>query len=439
MKTKLGVVVLTCLCAVGAVSEAHGQDKFYAVVFGVQDGRNHFAQAHSFATFVRVRQQPVQILDEATISWLPTGMVVELRNAPEEGTNFSLKESLELVTPVQSVAQWGPFEIKEDLFVRAKKQDQFLRGGGTLYKAVDFSTRPAGVAVNCEHAISDIVRNPGDPYVQTGIVRGHWGSFLVTGHLRNSMIDPDVVHEWLNGPLGLNAHPIAKKGWNWSDKDQNVTNSIGMKLLWIPPGTLVMGSPKEDKGDDKDEIPQRVTLTKGFYMGATLVTQEQWQAVMGTNPSHFKGEKNLPVEEVSWTDCQDFVKKLGDKEKKTYRLPTQAEWDYSCRAGNKTPKSRPDTISTTHEKKTRPVASFPANSWGLFDMRGNLWQWCQDRYESSAHNEVAVAQPMDNSDEYFLRGGCWHDGPKLQRSVSRHSTPSTSNMYTGFRVCYSRD
>src|ERR1700693_6185042 len=97
---------------------------------------------------------------------------------------------------------------------------------------------------------------------------------------------------------------------------RNFTNSIGMKFVWIPPGSFMMGSPKEERDRNKTETQHKVTLTKGFYMSVHLVTQEQWQEVMGNNPSHFKGEKNLPVEQVSWNDCQGFVKKLREKDKK---------------------------------------------------------------------------------------------------------------------------
>ena len=127
---------------------------------------------------------------------------------------------------------------------------------------------------------------------------------------------------------------------------KNVTNSIGMKFVWIPPGTFLMGSPKEEKERSDNETQHKVTLTKGFYMGVYAVTQEQWQAVMGNNPSHFKGEKNLPAEQVSWEDCQQFVKKLRKKDKKLYRLPTEAEWEFCCRAGTKTPFHFGETIST---------------------------------------------------------------------------------------------
>lgn len=182
------------------------------------------------------------------------------------------------------------------------------------------------------------------------------------------------------------------------DRPKDFTNSMGMKFVWIPPGTFLMGSPKGEQVFG-DETPQhKVTLTKGFYMGVYLVTQEQWQAVMGNNPSKFQGEKNLPVDKVSWNDCQEFIKKLHEKDKKPYRLPTEAEWEYACRAGTTTPFYCGKTISSeqanyngssgdarfeggkkgVYRKKTTPVGSFPANAFGLYDMSGNLYQWCED-------------------------------------------------------------
>ena len=136
-----------------------------------------------------------------------------------------------------------------------------------------------------------------------------------------------------------------------------------------------MGSPKEEKGRNADEIQHKVTLTKGFYLGIHLVAQEQWQAVMGNNPSQPKDEKNLPVNNFSWDDCHEFIKKLRDKDKKLYRLPTESEWEYSCRAGTTTPFHFGETISTDQanydgekvygngkkgvdRKKTTPVERF---------------------------------------------------------------------------------
>ena len=176
--------------------------------------RQSFQSAHSFATFVKASASH-RIVDQATISWLPASGIVDLKNRPERGINHTFRNSFEIVTRAQTVAQWGPFEIREELFDSAKRQEQLLKNGGTLYKAVDLLTRPSGVAINCEHSISDIVRNPGDPFVRTGTARGHRGSFLVAEHLRPWMIEPNTVHGWLEAPLGLEAYTIIKKSWNW--------------------------------------------------------------------------------------------------------------------------------------------------------------------------------------------------------------------------------
>ena len=219
-------------------SAARGQDKYYAVIFGYQDRSNRCCEAHSFATFVQVRQEPTgpEIVDQATISWLPAQGVVKLFKRGERGKNHTLKESLESVKPGHAVAQWGPFEIKEELFHRAKKQENFLSSGGVLYKAMEPFARPAGVAVNCEHAICDIGRNPGEPHIRTGTARGHHGSYLVAVHLRSWMIEPGVAHAWLDRPLGLDQYAIAKGSWDYQ----------GPGLLEAPK-TLIAGAKTEPK------------------------------------------------------------------------------------------------------------------------------------------------------------------------------------------------
>jgi hypothetical protein len=198
-------------------SAARAQDKFYAVIFGYQDRNNRCCEAHSFATFVQVHAGLTgpEIVDQATISWLPAQGPVKLLKRAEKGRNHTLKESFESVKPWHTVAQWGPFEIKEELFHRAKKQEQFLSSGGTLYKAVEPFARPAGIAVNCEHAICDIGLNPGESHVRTGTARGHQGSYLVAMHLRSFMVEPGVAHDWLSRPLGLEQYAIAKGNWDY--------------------------------------------------------------------------------------------------------------------------------------------------------------------------------------------------------------------------------
>jgi sulfatase modifying factor 1 len=241
------------------------------------------------------------------------------------------------------------------------------------------------------------------------------------------------------------------------DPPKNFTNSIGMKFVWIPPGNFMMGSPKDEKLRRDKETQHKVTLTKGFYMGVYAVTGEEWQAVMGNNPSKFQTEKNLPVDQVSWDDCQDFIKKLREKDKRLYRLPTEAEWEYSCRAGTKTPFHFGETISNDqanyngnftygdgkkgkYRAKTTPVGSFPANAWGLHDMHGNVWQWCQDWFGDYPQNDVIDPQGPENGEKRVLRGGSWGDHPVYCRSALRYRfEPGHRDFCIGCRLCFCLD
>jgi len=240
------------------------------------------------------------------------------------------------------------------------------------------------------------------------------------------------------------------------DPPKDFTNNIGMKFVWIPPGTFLMGTPKgEDRGQIVyDETQHKVTLTRGFYMGVYPVTQEQWQEIMGNNPSKFKGEKNLPVDTVSWDDCQEFLKKLRGKDKKPYRLPTEAEREYACRAGTTTPFHFGETISTdqanydgnhvygngkqgVYRGKTTPVGSFPANAWGLHDMHGNVLQLCQDWLGDYPHKDVVDPQGPEKGKERVVRSGSWYGDPHYIRSAFRHSIkPDFRHDRCGLRVCF---
>ena len=236
-----------------------------------------------------------------------------------------------------------------------------------------------------------------------------------------------------------------------------VTNSLGMKFAWIPPGTFLMGSPPNEPERSDDETQHRVTLTKGFWMGVHQVTQAQWQAVMGGNPSNFKGESNLPVENVSWDECVAFCEALGHKDSKTYRLPTEAEWEYACRAGATTPFHFGDTISVDqanydsnytygadkkgiHRQKTTPVGSFPPNTWGLYDMHGNVWEWCQDWYGPYPEEDLKDPQWFVGGDRRVCRGGSWGNIPGDCRSAFRiWYAPAYRYYYLGCRVALCLD
>ncbi len=241
---------------------------------------------------------------------------------------------------------------------------------------------------------------------------------------------------------------------------QTVTlaKGVAMTFAWIPPGTFLMGSPQEEPQRDEDESLHEVTLPQGFYLGIHAVTQAQWQAVMGDNPSYFKGE-NRPVEMVSWEDCQAFCTKLSQEDGKRYGLPSEAEWEYACRAGTTTPFFFGDTLSTdqanyngndpydqgvegVYREGPTPVGSFLPNAWGLFDMHGNVWEWCQDVYRF--YEELSTKNTLDteNMDETarVLRGGSWFGDARNCRSAHRYGVaPSYRGDFSGFRVAFRLD
>jgi formylglycine-generating enzyme required for sulfatase activity len=240
-----------------------------------------------------------------------------------------------------------------------------------------------------------------------------------------------------------------------NDPPKRFANSLGMKFVWIPPGTFMMGSPKGETQRVANETQHKVTLSKGFYMGIYTVTQEQWKEVMGNNPSFFKAEKNLPVESVSWDDCQEFIKKLREKDKKRYRLPTEAEWEYACRAGTTTPFYFGETISTDqanyhgdftygsgkkgkYREKTTPVGSFQANAWGLHDMHGNVEQWCQDWFGDYPQNDIVDPQGPNGGQYRVLRGGSCDCFPESCRSAYRIGHPPGFRDIgrDGIRLCF---
>ncbi len=216
-----------------------------------------------------------------------------------------------------------------------------------------------------------------------------------------------------------------------------------MKFVLIPAGEFLMGSPESEEYREDDEQQHRVRITKPFYLGVHEVTQEQYQRVMGENPSEFKGA-NLPVEQVSWEDAVEFCRKLSEKEGKTYRLPTEAEWEYACRAGSAARYCFGDDESqlgqyawydANSDVATHPVGGKLPNDWGLHDMHGNVWEWCQDWYGDYPSEDVTdPTGPKEGSDRVF-RGGSWLRDAVLCRSAYRgKGKPTLRYDVLGFRV-----
>ena len=225
-----------------------------------------------------------------------------------------------------------------------------------------------------------------------------------------------------------------------STPDKTFTNSIGMEFVLISPGTFKMGSAT---GDPDERPVHDVTISKQFYMGKYEVTQSQWQAVMGTNPSLFPGEKR-PVDQVSWDDAQAFVRKLNTMEgAQLYRLPTEAEWEYAARAGSPTiysfgndPKQLGEYAwyRGNAEHRTHPVGQKKPNAWGLHDMLGNVWEWVQD-WEGKYPSGPVTDPKGPESGTYRMRRGCgWNNEANVCRVANRYSVVGYRDDFLGFRV-----
>ena len=230
-------------------------------------------------------------------------------------------------------------------------------------------------------------------------------------------------------------------------------NGVKFEFVSIPAGKFIMGSPQSEPERNANESPQHEVTLSSFYMSKYEVTQAQWKAVMGAdnNPSDFVGD-NLPVETVTYAKVLEFINKLNEATQKEYRLPTEAEWEYACRAGTATPFYTGDNITTEqanykgtmpyngnnkgkYRGKTTEVGTFAPNAWGLYDMHGNVWEWCGDMY--GAYTDEPQTNPTGNPDGNTLvvRGGSWDNGGSNCRSAFRVSTPSfMCDNFLGFRL-----
>ena len=221
------------------------------------------------------------------------------------------------------------------------------------------------------------------------------------------------------------------------------TNSIGMEFVLIPSGTFKMGS---SNGESDEKPIHSVTISEAFYMGKYEVTQKEWKAVMGSNPSYFEGD-DLPVENVSWNDIQEFVKKLNQKEGgNKYQLPTEAEWEYAARAGSNSKWSFGDNESqlgdyawygSNSNSQTHPVGQKKPNKYGLYDVHGNVWEWVQDWYDSNYYSSSPKTDskgPSSGSLRVF-RGGGWYSDAEYTRSADRDfDNPEYGFSNIGFRL-----
>ncbi|RJF85260.1 formylglycine-generating enzyme family protein [Azospirillum cavernae] len=217
-------------------------------------------------------------------------------------------------------------------------------------------------------------------------------------------------------------------------------DSVTQRLRWIPPCRFLMGSPEDEPLRNDNEGPQHaVTLSRGYWLFDTACTQALWQAVMGENPSRLTGDDRRPVDSVSWNDVQGFLTRLNaGRPGLELSLPTEAQWEHACRAGTTTPFSfgvaiTPEQVNYNghypytddakglFRKETVPVASLPPNAWGLYEMHGNVWEWCADgQRDYSAEAETDPRGPESVGAKRVLRGGSWKDRARIARAACRY-------------------
>jgi formylglycine-generating enzyme required for sulfatase activity len=245
---------------------------------------------------------------------------------------------------------------------------------------------------------------------------------------------------------------------------ENLEDDISLEMVLIPGGSFEMGAAENEAESHEDELPQHLVTVPTFFMGRYPITQAQWRAVaalpqeeiaLETDPSHFKGD-DRPVEQVSWHEAVEFCQRLSRRTGRDYRLPSEAEWEYACRAGTKTPFHFGETITTDlanyngnygygkgtkgeYREQTTAVGEFGvANNFGLCDLHGNVWEWCADPWHGNYENAPAdgsVWKERGDDNYRVLRGGSWYSYPRNCRSADRNCYPSVIQYYViGFRV-----
>ena len=282
-------------------------------------------------------------------------------------------------------------------------------------------------------------------------------------HQDLSLIQIATKRGWIvreGSQLQIKEEAISVEGY-----EQKLAEDIGLRLVQIPAGRFEMGSPAAEEGRDANEGPQHQVQLQSFFLGQTPVTQAQWKVVAGwpkvgvdlsPNPSSFKGD-NRPVERVSWEEAMEFCHRLSQRSNLSYTLPSEAQWEYACRAGTTTPFAFGDTLTPdlakydanytygsgpkgTYRKETADVDSFSANAWGLHDMHGNVWEWCLDpwhkTYGGAPSDGTAWVNGVEDEGIRLLRGGSWNHYPRSCRSAYRlwRHQDDRSNLVS-FRLC----
>ncbi|WP_306459799.1 formylglycine-generating enzyme family protein [Dolichospermum heterosporum] len=401
--------------------------------------------------------------------WLRVDLIKELTQEQEQEIRTALKNLLNQVNHTSGNG-WKLSIAK--MSVKTISEDSLLQD----YLFLDFMTKPSLLDLKVPEKFSQLLPKPKNQVSKkTQINRrrflqmvGLGGAGLVTAVVGNQILKPKISEPIkASRTCKFEVLTVDSQG-KIIDRvfsqatffTEDLGNNITLEMVEIPAGSFMMGSPASEKGRSQDESPQHQVNVPAFAMGKFAVTQEQYQQVMGENPAEFKGG-NRPVEQVSWNDAVEFCNKLNQISQKTgrkYRLPSEAEWEYACRAGTNTPFHFGKTITSDlanyngstvyafepegkYRQETTEVGSFPPNSFGLYDMHGNVWEWCQDDwhddYTNTPNNGIAWTSQSGNAK--VLRGGSWNNIPGSCRSAYRnYDNRDLRNGSIGFRVvCFS--
>ena len=250
--------------------------------------------------------------------------------------------------------------------------------------------------------------------------------------------DP-VKHAWPNLAAEIGVASLPRRS-------VDLGGGVAMEFVFVGPGSFTMGSPDAEAERFPVEGPlHRVEIKRGFWLGVTEVTQRQYQRLMGANPSHFRADPSQPVETVGWDQAVEFCDALSKRARVAAGLPSESQWEYACRAGSTTAYAFGATAADLDAhawhpgnagRTTHPVGGKRPNAWGLFDMHGNVWEWCEDRWHPDYGGSPADGSPRSvGTDDRVQRGGSWKLNPRGLRSASRYwGAPTMRYFTTGFRV-----
>lgn len=398
----------------------------------------------------RVVLWEIQDLNELRLS---SGLKAITEQAFEEafiGSQLFASHKIDIATvKAQAKARPGGYNLKNLCAVIGDKADYILNPSFKLTstslrsddKQLIFAASLIRVASASEVVSDDIRINlSSEENVRGGIIQ------LIRKLLGEKSSTGDTSSQQPQGNYGY-SNGYGQQQPIYQQRSQNYTETvegINMQMVYVEGGSFIMGATEEQSGDaDSDESPSHRVTLDSYYIGAFEVTQAQWRAIMGNNPSYFTGDNN-PVEKVSWHDAQAFCQELSNLTGRTYMLPTEAQWEYAARGGNKSRKNKYsgsfaiDVVAwytSNSGSKTHPVGGKRANELGLYDMSGNVWEWCNDWYGSYSSSPQTNPTGPSSGQYRVVRGGSWGDDVSYCRVSSRGgSTPSGVGNSGGFRV-----